>query len=292
MPGYGPLISFQNQLEGHTLDRITFVCFGASYLTALGLYSASQVSRLAWLRGVAIFFHAAGGLAQSMYLAYHQPALFSPNGFFLCFSWLIAIVTLQMGISSRARSVNLFSLPVVLVLVALAWFQGGAGQEGAILLRDARGWGLFHALALVIASLSMGFGAVAACMYLVRARQLRNKHRPGTGVELPSLEKLEGKVRQSVVVAFPLLTIGVLIGGGMLLSDAAQLGGFSDPRVLGTLVLWVDFAVLVWLRYGMKVRGRSLAVLVIFAFALLLVCAALPHSLPAKWHVPSTGAAP
>lgn len=269
------------------MDRITFVCFGASYLTALGLYIAAQFGRSGWLRTAAIFFHAAGALAQSMYLAYHQPALFSPNGFFLFFSWLTALVTLQMDLSARIRSINIFAMPVVLALVAMAWFRGVGAEEGAILLRDAKGWGVVHAAALVLASLFMGFGALSACMYLVRARQLRNKHRPGTGVQLPSLEQLESKVRQSVVIAFPLLTIGVLIGAGMLWSDAAHLGGWADPRVLGTLVLWVDFAVLVWLRYGMKVRGRSLAILVIVAFVLLVVCAALPHSLPAKWHVPA-----
>jgi len=35
------------------------------------------------------------------------------------------------------------------------------------------------------------------------------------------------------------------------------------------------------------VRGRLLAILVIIAFILLVVCAALPHSLPARWHAPA-----
>jgi len=269
------------------LDRITFVCFGASYLTALVLYLAAQFNRFQWLRTGAIVFHGAGALAQSLYLAYHQPALFSPFGFLLFFSWLVALVTLQLDLSSRVRSINIFAMPVVLMLVALAWFRGTAVEEGAILMRDARAWSVVHAASLVLASLFLGFGAVAAGMYLVRARQLRNKHRPGTGVQLPSLEQLESKVRQSVAITFPLLTIGVLIGAGMLWGDAAHLGGWADPRVLGTLVLWLDFSVLVCLRYVFKVRGRLLALLVIVAFVLLVVCAALPHSLPARWHTPT-----
>lgn len=286
-PGPRPGYSQQPLVDGFSLDRITFVCFGASYLTALGLYLATQFSRSPWLRTGAIIFHAAGALAQSLFLAYHQPALFSPFGFFLFFSWLIALVTLQMDLASRVRSINLFALPVVLILVALAWLRATGGDDGAILLRDARGWGVVHAASLVLASLSLGFGAVAAVMYLVHARQLRNKHRPGSGVQLPSLEQLESKVRQSVAITFPLLTMGVLIGAGMLWGDAENLGGWTDPRVLGTSVLWLDLLVLVCLRYGFKVRGRLLAILVIIAFILLVVCAALPHSLPARWHAPA-----
>ncbi len=269
------------------MDRITFVCFGASYLTALFLCGVGFARRIPWFRGTALFFHGAGALAQSFYLAYHQPALFSSAGFFLFISWLIALVSLQMGLSPRFRSINLFALPLVLVLISVAWFRGG--QEGAILLRDARGWGVIHAATLILSSLVIGFGALAGSMYLVRARQLKSKHRPGTGVHLPSLEQLEDKVRQSVVIAFPLLTVGVLIGAGMLFGDASRLAGWTDPRVLGTVVLWADFAVLFWVRYAFRPSGKTLSLLVIVAFVLLILCAALPHTLPAQWYSPPGG---
>ena len=240
------------------------------------------------LRMGALCFHTAGSIAQTLYLAYHQPALFSPPGFFLFFSWLVSLGALNWEIS-KGRSTSLFALPVVLVLIILAWVFGTLGHEGGILLRDSKGWGLVHAATLILSSLAMGYGCVTASMYLARSQQLLAKHRPGTGLQLHSLEHLESLVRQSLVIAFPLLSAGVLIGAGMLWNEAANLDGWCDPRVVGSLVLWADFAFLVILRYWMHVRGRWLAILTIASFVLLLACAALPHTLPGRPPKPMEG---
>ena len=46
---------------------------------------------------------------------------------------------------------------------------------------------------------------------------------------------------------------------------------------MSTAGLWVVFLVLLYLRYGAHVPGRRLAVLSIFAFALLLVALGAAH---------------
>src|SRR5262249_55544818 len=101
---------------------------------------------------------------------------------------------------------------------------------------------------------------------------------PGRGLRLLSLERLEAMNRRAVVLAFPLLTAGVLAGVVLLVrgSDAV---GWTDPRVLGTLALWAAFAVLLVLRFGHHLRGRQVALLTILAFAMLLVCLAIAHPL-------------
>ena len=270
------------------MDRITFVCFGASYLVAMLMYCYAQRYFNTKLRMGALGFHTAGSIAHTLYLSYHQPALFSPPGFFHFFSWLVSLGALNWEIS-KGRSASLFALPVVVVLITLAWVFGTLGQEGGILLRDSKGWGLVHAATLILSSLAMGYGCVTASMYLARSQQLLAKHRPGTGLQLHSLEHLESLVRQSLVIAFPLLSGGVLIGAGMLWNEAANLDGWCDPRVVGSLVLWADFAFLVILRYWMHVRGRWLAMLTIASFVLLLACAALPHTLPGRPPKPMEG---
>jgi ABC-type transport system involved in cytochrome c biogenesis permease subunit len=82
--------------------------------------------------------------------------------------------------------------------------------------------------------------------------------------------------RRAINLAFPLLTAGVVIGATLLLQER-DLPGWTDPRVLSTLVLWLAFAVLVFLRYGYHLRGRSVAVLTIAVFFLLLGCLAMSH---------------
>ena len=81
--------------------------------------------------------------------------------------------------------------------------------------------------------------------------------------------------RRAIVLAFPLLTAGVLVGAVLHAARQPQLVGWTDPRVLSTGVLWLVFAVLLYLRYGRHLRGRQVALLTIVAFVLLLVCLVL-----------------
>jgi ABC-type uncharacterized transport system permease subunit len=52
---------------------------------------------------------------------------------------------------------------------------------------------------------------------------------------------------------------------------------WHDPKVLAAALLWVVFAILLYLRYGRHLRGRGVALWTIVAFTLLLVIMALPH---------------
>ena len=86
--------------------------------------------------------------------------------------------------------------------------------------------------------------------------------------------------------------VGVAVGaaaGFVLLGLGSRLAMrliavWTDPRVLGTIVLWLTFALLLFLRHGYHLRGRQVAVLTIVAFVLLLGCITLSH--PAGQGVP------
>jgi ABC-type transport system involved in cytochrome c biogenesis permease subunit len=114
-------------------------------------------------------------------------------------------------------------------------------------------------------------------MYLLQAHRLRTKAPPGQGIKLLSLERLEAMNRRAIVLAFPLLTAGVL--AGMLLMLDSDVVRWTDPRVLGTVILWASFALLLYLRYGRHARGRQVAFMTIAAFLMLLCCLALSHPL-------------
>ena len=108
-----------------------------------------------------------------------------------------------------------------------------------------------------------------------QARRLATKLPPGKGPRLMSLERLEEMNRRAINLAFPLLTAGVLIG--LIRLSREPLPGWTDPRILSAGVLWAAFAVLLYLRYGFRMRGRRAALLTIMTFGLLLVCLALSH---------------
>ena len=101
-----------------------------------------------------------------------------------------------------------------------------------------------------------------------------------TPADMPvTLTRLEQMNRRAINLAFPLLTAGLLVGLMLMARSIDQVAGWTDPRVLGTLVLWLVFAILLYLRYGLHLRGRRVALWTIAAFALLLFTLAAPHTL-------------
>lgn len=258
------------------IDGITWFCFAASYALALGL----EVAQLVWprpmLRIAGLVAGAAGLLAQSLYLVAHPPALATPAGSLLALGWVLAVFYLFGSLHHRKQAWGVFVLPLVLALIGLAWVMPAKGSPAVEWLAGERFWGALHGALIQLAAVGVSVGFLASVMYLVQARRLRAKALPGRGLRLMSLERLEAMNRRAVMLSFPLLTAGLLVGVVLLarhdMSSSAWLA-----KVVSTTMLWLVFGVLLYLRYGAGLPGRRLARLTIAAFALMLVALAATH---------------
>lgn len=260
------------------MDRITILCFLASYAAALALELLYQARPLPVIRWLALAFGAAGLTAQTIFLAVQRPPLIWQFGWMLLLAWVLAIFYLIGSIHHRRLSWGLFVLPLVLALVGLGAAFGqppdsAHPHEGLLSFSDA--WKTLHEGLLLLASIGLCVGFLASAMYLVQAHRLRAKTLPAQGLRLWSLERIEAMNRRAVVLAFPLLTAGILVGLVLMWHDG--LPGWSDPRVLATGVLWLAFAGLLYLRFGYHLRGRPVALLTIATFVLLVGCLVLAH---------------
>jgi ABC-type transport system involved in cytochrome c biogenesis permease subunit len=265
---------------GSWTDRVTVVCFLASY----GLALALEIWRLLRPRPVfwvlALASGAAGLLAQTIFLAVQQPALAWQFGWMLFTAWVLTIFYLIGSLHHAGLAWGVFVLPVVLglVLLSLVGFLVDKPPDGSAFLLT--GWlspQTIHACLLLLGTIGLCVGFVASLMYLIQAQRLRAKTPPGKGLKLLSLERLEAMNRRAIVLAFPLLTVGLLIGAVLMFRE--QRPGWNDPRVLSAAILWLAVAVVVYLRFGLHLRGRQVAVLTIVAFGLLLTCLTLSHPL-------------
>ena len=174
------------------VDRISLTCFGASYVVALAFDCLYLKLPMRLLRVFSLGFTVAGLVAQTTYLACRQPALVEPFGYFLFLAWILAVVHLVRVAPQNSRTISLFTLPLVILLVFLAWFLGGPSEWGGhFLSRRNPLINTVHVGGLIGASVTMSLGFIASCMYLARSWQLRSKHIPGWGLKLPSLENLE-----------------------------------------------------------------------------------------------------
>jgi ABC-type uncharacterized transport system permease subunit len=270
--------------SGDVIDRLSVLCFAGTY----GLALLAELARFAVRSSVRWYITAGlmalGWLVQTAFLAnlaLKNPLMLIMTVFesVMVLSWIVALIGLYLMVRSpKPVAVGIFVLPLVLGLVIVAgWFAPRKSDwldwGGAIAF-----WGPVHGVFLLGGAVFTCVAFFAGLMYLAQMRRLKAKRPSRFGVALPSLEQSERINRGAITIAFPLLTFGLLIG--MVLSLAAPGAGsrvatvhtlrWTDPKVLSALLMWLVFAVLLHARFRPAMRGRSVMVLTIVAFAFLV----------------------
>ena len=264
-----------------TLLRISTNCIGLSYLLAL----VFEFVRLRWprpsFRILAWVAGAAGLFAHSVYLAGHRPNPATAFGASLSVSWVLAIFYLIGSLQHTRQLWAVFVLPVVLALWGLAFFASSPTDAPAMEMPTWATvdhlWGMIHGVFVLLAAVGISIGCMASVMYLVQTRRLRLKKPMLGGLKMLSLERLEQMNRRAVNTAFPMLTIGLLLGALLLRQTHDFADNWLNMKVLGTVGLWATFVVLLFARYSKHVAGRVLALLTILAFVLMLAVLFATH---------------
>lgn len=259
------------------LGRITVFCFAASYAVAFALELVRQFWLRPGLRMLALVFTCAGLIAHSIFVAVHPLPLQTSFGSLIFLAWILAVFACYGSIHHSRLAWALFVLPLVLGLIALAEvFPKGSppgpplGTWDLFSLESKQFWPALHGTLMLLAAVGVSVGCVASAMYLVQMRRLRKKQLPSPGLKLWNLERLEAMNRRAIVLAFPLLTIGLFIAGVQMLKHPDSDQAWESVKVLSTVALWIVFAILLYLRYAIHAGGRHMALLTILAFALML----------------------
>ncbi len=268
--------------------KITVLCFVASYAVtfALELWRLKRPGPAA--RFVALGFAAAGLFAHATYLIMKSQALplGTPTGSLLLIALILAVFYFFEAIHHFRIAWAIFVLPIVLILIALAVIT----EDATAMPRADSGWkyfwGVAHGTLLILAAVGVSVGFIASVMYLVQLGRLRAKVAPNQGLTLFNLERLELMNRRAILWSFPFLTAGLLAGFALQVYDGFLLQDWLNPRIAAVVGLWVVFAILLYLRYRVHVRGRALAIWTMIAFAIFLIALVSPP------HVFAPGAQP
>jgi ABC-type uncharacterized transport system permease subunit len=266
------------------LGRITEFCFAASYAVAFALELFRQLRPRPGLRLLSLISTGAGLLAHTVFVAVNPLPLQTSFGSLIFLAWILAVFALYGSIHHSRLAWGLFVLPLVLGLIAVAklFTEGSPARhsEASWVLFALEGkdfWPALHGLLMLLAAVGVSVGLVASTMYLVQTRRLRKKHLPGHGLKLWSLERLEAMNRRAIMLAFPLLTVGLLVALTQVLKHPDGDRAWENVKVLSTVALWIVFAILLYLRYGAHAGGRRMALLTIVAFGLMLFALVSSH---------------
>jgi ABC-type uncharacterized transport system permease subunit len=114
------------------------------------------------------------------------------------------------------------------------------------------------------------FSFGASILYLLQERRLKSKNPTSLIGFLPALEVIDQIGYRSLLLGFPFMTLGLLVGSMLAISTFGRVD-FLDPKILLSLLMWSVYMVMVFTRWNSGWRGRRAAFLATFAFVAAIV---------------------
>jgi ABC-type uncharacterized transport system permease subunit len=161
---------------------------------------------------------------------------------------------------------------VVFPIVFFLTFVAAVGQQPFVFTSSAqKGWLIpVHIALIFIAYAALLFSFGASLLYLVQERRLKSKNPSSLASFLPALEVIDQIGYRSLLLGFPFMTVGLLIGSFVAVSTYGRMD-FLDPKILLSILMWAVYMVMVVTRWNSGWRGRRAAVLATCAFVAAIV---------------------
>ena len=248
------------------MSVILFMTTLVLYFVGTGFYLAYLVRRSEALSQVSLIVTAIGFASHTAALISqmgggHIP-LSSSHDALSFFSWCLVFVLLFVELRHRIHILGSFILP----LAVISLLSAAALPKEVSTLEPVLKTLWLHVTLSILGTVGFAVAFVAGIMYLIQDRLLKSKRFNILYKKLPPLDFLDHLNQQSIVLGFPLLTLGIIVGA---VSAEFARGTFVNwnPEQTWALVTWVFyFAVLVG-RLTVGWRAKRAAYLTIIGFA-------------------------
>ena len=250
------------------------VCF----MVTMVLYFVATVSFLAYLlrRSEALskvslaitaggfIFHTIGLVIRMVDVSSSAPPSFSDALSF--FSWMIILVFVLVEFRHQIHVLGSFMVPLALVSLV----SSAALPETVPTLQPVFKTLWFHVTLSMLGTVGFTVAFVAGVMYLIQDRLLKSKQFNVLYSKLPALDFLDHLNQQSIVLGFPLLTLGIVTGA---ISAEFARGSYVswNPEQIMALVTWVFYFVVLLGRLTVGWRAKRAAYLTVIGFACVIL---------------------
>ncbi len=250
-----------------TLHFAALACYGltvAVVLIPLLRLREGQISATIplSLTGAAVAIHFVALLEYARAYGSLPVAGFAPALSSLAF--LLGLLTLGVEWLTRETAIAAVVGPLVLLVMVLALAVGFGPTPGVPAHEDS--WFILHVASSLLGLALMAVAFAAAALYLLQHRELKERRFGAAFKFLPPLEQLDRLNHLSLVVGFPVLTLGVILA-------VRYVGTFSSPD--GGKAAHLGWGLSAWLVLGgiaaARMRGwlsgRRAAQVSIYGFA-------------------------
>ena len=183
----------------------------------------------------------------------------------LLLAWLLAVAYAGMQTALRNVSLGMFVGPLVVLLLAFAFFTtdraGSLAQDA-----DKARW-LYAHITIGFASFAcFTLATVAGVGYLFQEHFLKSRQK--MKMNLPPLEWLDNAAYRLVSIGLPLLTLGIITGAVCFKTLHGMFWTWT-PKQMVLVVLWSVYAVYLHIRAVRGWRGRGTNLVLVCGFIIL-----------------------
>ena len=248
----------------YLICSLGYLIFAAFQHKGVGTFSTALLTFGLFLHSVGLAFR----WVETHQTGYGYVPLSNMYESLIFFSWTIALVYLILEFKYQQKVIGVFVTPFAFLSIALTSIIPGIDTKITPLVPALRSnWLAIHVITCFLgyASFAVSFGI--SILYLIRDKKDGEEEK---GFKwLPSTPVLDEINYKSIVIGFPLLTLGIITGAAW--ANYAWGSYWSwDPKETWSLVTWFIYAAFLHARFTRDWRGRKAAILSIVGFVFVL----------------------
>jgi cytochrome c-type biogenesis protein CcsB len=239
-------------IYGVARSRGTGIVATVSLVMALGLHTVGLIYR--WIET-----HQTG---------YGYVPLSNMYESLIFFSWTIVVIYLVLEFIYKQKSIGIFVTPFGFLFIALTSIIPGVDAQINPLVPALKSpWLAIHVITCFIGYAAFAISFWFSILFLINEN--REKDRPSKLKFLPSLSLLDEISYRSVLIGFPMLTLGIVTGAAW--ANYAWGSYWTwDPKETWSLITWFVYAAFLHARLARGWSGRKTALLSVIGFAAVI----------------------
>jgi ABC-type uncharacterized transport system permease subunit len=268
------------------LIHITGILLPVLYFATVWVYAKSFFSNLKTAERLCTPFVAATFLVHSLYIItrwvelHHAPII----GIFeicslIAFSILVAYIVIEFRTGIKTTGYFILMLAFFFQLVS-SIFVKEVREVPAILQSALLG---AHVTSAFLGYTAITISAVYGFLYLMLYHDIKSNQFTVIYKRLPNLEVLERMSFTATAFGFILLTAAITVGV-IWLPRAMENFSYFDPKLIGTIAIWVLYAVGLTAKTLAGWHGRRMVVLSMFGFGIAIFSMTIINTMFSSFH--------
>ncbi len=257
----------------------------ALQVAAAGPPPGSNTSDLGWvgqIGQVATMVTVIGWLVNTLALAVRAQERLQLSGTFAPWSnqfeamayvsWAIILGYVLLEFTYRIKSIGAFVVGIGFIAMGAASLLPYRYQTAEPLVPALNSYWIYIHVSVTLSSYAaFAMAGGLGVMYLVRERAERRGHHSRLIASLPDLETIDELGYKAIMVGFPLLAFGIILGA--MWANYAWGGYWSwDPKETWSLIVWLIYGAYIHARMTRGWEGRRAAIYAVFGLLMVIFC--------------------